>query len=68
MRPSLERRVGCVERVLAARRRTHYLWQDMDETDEALQARIRARIASGAAGPNDQFVTFRWRSPAGDGG
>jgi hypothetical protein len=68
MRPSLERRVGCVERVLAARRRTHYLWQDMDETDEALKARIRARIVSGEAGPNDQFVTFRWRSPAGDGG
>jgi hypothetical protein len=67
MRPSLERRLGCVERVLAARRRTHYLWQDIDETDEALKERIRAMITSGEAGPNDQFITFRWRSPAGHG-
>jgi hypothetical protein len=68
MRPSLERRVSCMERVLVARRRTRYLWQDDDESDAALRARIRAMIASGEAGPNDQFVTFRWRSPAGDGG
>jgi hypothetical protein len=64
MRPSLWRRVSCMERVLAARRCDHYLWQDEDETDEALQARIRARIESGAARPNDRFITFRWRSPA----
>jgi hypothetical protein len=64
MRPSLRRRVSCMERVLMARRRDHYLWQDEDETDEALRARIRARIESGEATPNDRFITFRWRSPA----
>jgi hypothetical protein len=68
MRQSLERRLGCVERVLAAHRRTHYLWRDDDVTDEAHKARIRAMKASGEAGPNDRFVTFRWRAPAGDGG
>jgi len=68
MRPSLKRRVGCLERVLAARRRTRYLWQGHEETDTALRARIRAMIASGEAGRDDRFVTFRWRSPAGDGG
>ena len=35
MRPSLGRRVSCLERALAAHRRDHYLWQDEDETDEA---------------------------------
>jgi hypothetical protein len=55
-----------MERILAAHRRTHYVWQGMDETDDALQARIRAKIASGAASPRDRFITFCWRSPAGD--
>jgi hypothetical protein len=64
MRASLERRVSSMERVLAARRRTHHLWQGWDETYEAVQARIRAKIASGEAGPDDRFITFRWRSPA----
>jgi hypothetical protein len=68
MRPSAERRVDCLERALAARRRTRYLWQGDEETDAALRARIRAMIASGKAGPNDRLVTFGWRSPARDGG
>jgi hypothetical protein len=68
MRASLVRRVRGVERLLAAQRQTHYLFKGLDETEEALQARIRAKIANGEAGPNDQFVTFRWRSPAGDEG
>jgi hypothetical protein len=68
MRASLERRVSSMERVLAARRRTHYLFKGLNETEEALQARKRAMIGSGEAGPNDLFVVFRWRSPAGEGG
>jgi hypothetical protein len=68
MRPSLERRVSGMERVVAARRRTHHLWQADDVTDAAHKARIRAMIASGEAGPNDRFITFRWRLPAGDKG
>jgi hypothetical protein len=68
MRPSsLVRRVSSIERIVVARRRTHYLWQHEDESDAAVQARIDAKIASGEAGPNDQFVIFRWRSPAGGG-
>jgi hypothetical protein len=63
MRPSLRRLVSCMERVLAAHRRTHYLWQADDESDAALLARIRAKIASGEAGADDQFITFRWRAP-----
>jgi hypothetical protein len=56
-----------VERVVVAHRRTRYLWQDEHESDAAVQARIDAKIASGEASPNDQFVIFRWRSPAADG-
>jgi hypothetical protein len=64
MRSSLGRRVGCVERIVAGHRRTHHLWQGTDETDEAVEARIGAKIACGEAGPNDRFITYRWRSPA----
>jgi len=67
MKSSLERRVRSVERVLAAHGRTHYLFQDLDETDEAVSARTRAMIASGEASTNDRFVIFRWRSLS-DGG
>jgi hypothetical protein len=64
MRPSLERRISGMERVLKGFRQTHYLFQGLDETHADVQARIRARIASGEAGPKDQFVIFRWQSPA----
>jgi hypothetical protein len=67
MRLSLERRVRGVERARAAQRQMRFIWQDTDETSEEVQARIRARIASGEASPTDQFVTFSWRSPADDG-
>jgi hypothetical protein len=66
-RSSLERRLGCVERVLAARRRTHHLWQETDEPYATVQARKRAMIASGEASPLDKFIIFRWTPPAGDG-
>jgi hypothetical protein len=68
MKPSLQRRACCVERFRAARCRTDYLFQDMDETYDQVQARIGAKIASGEASPNDRFVTFYWRSPEGEGG
>jgi hypothetical protein len=66
MRPSLERRISGMERILTGFRQTHYLFQGLEETYEDVQARIRAKIASGEAGPNDQFVIFRWRSPAAE--
>ena len=63
MKRSLERRVRGTERLRAAQRRTHYLWQDMDETTEQVQARMRAMIASGEARRDDEFMTLFWRSP-----
>jgi len=66
-RSSLQRRLSCIERTLAARRRTHHLWQETDEPYAAVQARKRAMFASGEASPGDKFVIFRWIPPA-DGG
>ena len=64
MSPSLEHRVGGLERTHASRCRTRYLFRGMDETHAQVQARIRVMIASGEASRNDQFVIFAWRSPA----
>jgi hypothetical protein len=67
MKASLVRRCSCVEGVRAAQRRTHFLWQNTDETYDVVRARIDAMIASGEASRNDRFVTFSWRSDADDG-
>jgi hypothetical protein len=39
---------------------------DPHETEDVVQARIRAKIASGQASPGDRFVIFFWRDPGGD--
>jgi hypothetical protein len=49
-----------VERLRAVPRRTHTFFGDPNETDEVVQARINAKIASGQASPGDRFVTFHW--------
>ena len=67
LKPSLERRFHCVEGALIAQRRTHIFFRDPHETQDVVRARIRDKIASGQASPNDRFVTFYWRTPEGDG-
>jgi hypothetical protein len=62
----LERRVCRVERAHVAERRTHTFFRDPHETADVVQARIRAKIASGQASPSDRFVTFFWRAPEGE--
>jgi hypothetical protein len=62
MKSSQKRRMSHAERVLASYGRTHYLWQETDETDEAVTVRKRAMIASGEASANDRFVIFQWTS------
>jgi hypothetical protein len=34
---------------------------------DAVDARIRAKIAGGEANPHDRFVTFAWTRPEGEG-
>ena len=66
MRLSMERRLDTRQKARAARRRDHYLFRGMDETEPQIDARIDAMIASRKAGRNDRFVVFSWRSPADD--
>jgi hypothetical protein len=64
MKASQIRELARVAKTGAVEARLHYLWWDLDETHDMVQARIRAMIASGEASENDEFVTFRWkRSP-----
>jgi hypothetical protein len=46
----------------------HFFWWEEDETRDAVDARIRAKIASGEASPNDRFVTFTWTRPEREAG
>jgi hypothetical protein len=63
---SKERRLDRQQKAHAARRRDHYLFRGMDETEPQIDARIDAMIASRKAGPKDRFIVFSWRLPADD--
>jgi hypothetical protein len=67
MRPSLVRKADRMARDRAPEPRLHFFWGDLDETHDMVEARIRARIASGEASENDRFVTVSWRRSEGDG-
>jgi hypothetical protein len=64
--PAMNRRVDGVERKGARGGRTRFIFRDIGETDDMLQARIRAEIASGEASEDDRFVTFAWLEPEDD--
>jgi hypothetical protein len=68
MKMSLVRLADRVEKDRAPEPRMHFFWWELDETYDMVEARIRARIASGEASENDRFVTFTWRRPEGEGG
>jgi hypothetical protein len=67
MKPSVVRKADRVAKDRAPKPRMHFFWWEEDETRDMVQARIRAKIASGEASKNDRFVTFTWRRPEGDG-
>ncbi len=60
---SLRRQVARLENLAAGQVRTHYLFQEPDETVEQLQARIRALRASGEVSRGDRIVTLSWLPP-----
>jgi hypothetical protein len=66
MKAAQIRELGRMAKDRAAAARTHYLWWNLEETHDMLQARIRAMIASGEAGENDEFITFTWTRSADD--
>jgi hypothetical protein len=46
-------------------RRIRYIWQNWGESDEAVQARIRAMMDSGELHETDEITIFRWPEPEG---
>jgi hypothetical protein len=68
MRRSLQRRLNALaKKIYAAERHPRILWKETTETDDQIQARIRAMIASGKASANDRFYAIGWPPPAGKG-
>jgi hypothetical protein len=69
MRKSMIHRAERPERLLAKRAakagRIQFIWQNWGESNEAVQARIRALIERGDLSENDQITTFRWHEPEG---
>ena len=67
MKTSVIRKADRVAKERAPKPRMHFYWWDEDETNEMVQARIRAEIASGQAKKGDKFVIFTWRRPEDEG-
>jgi hypothetical protein len=67
MKSSAVRKATRMAKARAPKPRMHFFWWEQNEPREAVQARIRASIASGEASPNDRFVTFTWRRPEEEG-
>ena len=67
MKQSLVRKAGRIAKAIVPKPRDRYFWWEQDEPRGAVQARIRAAIASGKASPYDRFVTFTWTRPEGEG-
>ena len=67
MKASLLRKADRVAKERAPKPRIHYFWWELDETWAQLQARIRAKVASGEASENDGCVTFTWTRPKNGG-
>jgi hypothetical protein len=66
MSKSLIRRLERVERQnAAAPGRIRFIWRDWGESDESVQARIRARIERGEIDETDTVRIFRWHEPEG---
>jgi hypothetical protein len=51
MKPSVVRKPRRIAKDLAPEARMHFFWWEQDETCDAVDARIRATIASGEASP-----------------
>ena len=66
MSSRLERRVAALERISAPERRIRFIWRDEGETEDIVQARKRAEVASGKVSRNDRIVTEE-EAPGADG-
>jgi hypothetical protein len=67
MKASMVRKADRIAKDRAPKPRMHIFWWEQNETHAQVEARIRAKIASGEASETDQFVTFTWTRPEGEG-
>jgi hypothetical protein len=67
MKTSLVRKAERLAKERAPKPRTHFFWWDLDETEEMVRARMRAKIASGEASENDCLVMVTWQRPEDEG-
>ena len=67
MKPSMVRKADRIAKDRTPKPRMHFFWWELDETYDMVQARMRAKIASGEASENDRFVVFSWTRPEEDG-
>jgi hypothetical protein len=67
MKPSLLRKADRMTKDRTPEPRVHIFWWELDETYDMVEARIRAKIASGEASESDRFITYTWTRPKGDG-
>jgi len=65
MSKSLSRRLERLEGRCAPKRRIRYIWQNWGESDEAVQARIRAMMDRGELHETDDITVFKWPEPQG---
>jgi hypothetical protein len=66
LKSSLLRATQREERAYAPVRRIRYMWQNWGESDEALEARIRAMIDSGELYESDAITIWQCSDPEDD--
>ena len=66
VKPASKKSLDRIEHAVGARRRTHYLFWALNESEAELRARKEEMIATGKADRCDEFIIFTWRRPAAD--
>ncbi len=61
MKASIVRQVARAQKLHAKDRPVHTFFRNPGETNETVQARVRAKIARGDARPDDKFAVFFWQ-------
>jgi len=65
LKSSLLREIRREQKASQPERRIRYIWQNLGESDEAVQARIRAMMDGGELHETDEITIFRWHEPEG---
>ena len=61
---SADRRLDRLEKACTAPVRIRFVWQGENETQEQVEAKMRAMIANGEASPRDRLIIYKWNASA----